>query len=107
MISEFRGPHLDRAAGSLRPALPRTKSVTYVFGLNCYLCPGLFIMWEAIAANRRRSIWLIMLMGAVLVTRGACLGAYYGTAYSGHEPASEQVLFAAAVGAVFALGCGF
>ena len=61
-------------------------------------------MWEAIAANRRRSIWLIMLMGAVLVTLGACLGAYYGTAYSGHEPASGQVLFAAAVGAGFALG---
>ena len=60
-------------------------------------------MWEAIAANRRRSMWLILLMGAVLVTFGACLGAYYGTAYSGPEPTSGQVLFAAAAGAGFAL----
>ena len=60
-------------------------------------------MWEAIAANRRRSMWLILLMGAVLVTFGACLGAYYGTAYSGPEPSADQVLTSAAVGAGLAL----
>ena len=60
-------------------------------------------MWEAIAANRRRSTWLIFLMGGVLVTFGASLGLYYGTAYSGPEPAPERVLTAAAVGAGFAM----
>ncbi len=60
-------------------------------------------MWEAIAANRRRSMWLIWLMGAVLVTFGACLGLYYGTAYSGPEPSIEQILIAAGVGAGLAL----
>ena len=54
-------------------------------------------MWEAIAANRRRSTWLILLMGAVLVTFGASLGLYYGTAYSGPQPTPERVLTAAAV----------
>ncbi len=34
-------------------------------------------MWEAIAANRRRSILLIGSMGLVLVTLGACIGMYY------------------------------
>ena len=61
-------------------------------------------MWEAIAANRRRSISLISLMGAVLVTFGACLGLYYGTAYSGPEPSIKQILIAAGVGAGIALG---
>ena len=60
-------------------------------------------MWEAIAANRRRSTWLILLMGAVLVTFGASIGLYYGTAYAGPEPTPERVLTAAAVGAFLAL----
>ena len=60
-------------------------------------------MWEAIAANRRRSTWLILLMGGVLVTFGASLGLYYGTTYSGPEPVPERVLTAAAVGAGFAM----
>ena len=60
-------------------------------------------MWEAIAANRRRSTWLILLMGAVLVTFGASLGLYCGTAYSGPQPTPERVLTAAAVGAFLAL----
>jgi heat shock protein HtpX len=31
-------------------------------------------MWEAIAANRRRSVLLIALMGIILMTLGACVG---------------------------------
>jgi len=31
-------------------------------------------MWEAIAANRRRSVLLIALMGIILMTLGACIG---------------------------------
>lgn len=44
-------------------------------------------MWEAIASNRRRSLWLIGLMGALLVLLGAVFGltiaAYAGVA---HQP---------------------
>ena len=36
-----REPDAGRPPGSLHPGPPWTKSVTYVLGINCYLCPGL------------------------------------------------------------------
>ena len=36
------GPDCGRPPGFLRPAPPRTKSVTYVLGIKGYLCPGKF-----------------------------------------------------------------
>ncbi len=36
-------------------------------------------MWEAIAANRRRSAMLIALMGIILMTLGACVGMVFAT----------------------------
>ena len=62
-------------------------------------------MWEAIAANRRRSILLIALMGLVLVTLGACIGMYYVTPFfqmSASEPEVEAVLAGALAGAAVA-----
>ncbi len=59
-------------------------------------------MWEAIAANRRRSILLITLMGLVLVTMGACIGMYYVTPLfqmGASEPDAEAVLAGALAGA--------
>ena len=62
-------------------------------------------MWEAIAANRRRSLLLITLMGLILITFGACLGMFAATRISGgHDVAdSETVLKGAAAGALVAL----
>ena len=59
-------------------------------------------MWEAIAANRRRSILLITLMGLVLVTLGACIGMYFVTPFfqmGASEPRVEAVLSGALAGA--------
>ena len=39
--SSGAGADSGRPRAPSRPAPPRTKSVTYVLGLNCYLCPGL------------------------------------------------------------------
>jgi heat shock protein HtpX len=53
-------------------------------------------MWEAIAANRRRSVLIIALMGIILVTLGACIGILGSThfdSFSGEIglPESEDV----------------
>ncbi len=62
-------------------------------------------MWEAIRANRRRSILLIALMGLVLITLGAAIGLYAGTEFSrlqfrpsGDEPLQGGLLGGAAAG---------
>ena len=62
-------------------------------------------MWEAIAANRRRSILLISLMGIVLVTLGFCIGAYAGSQLSALDRGEETgtVLKGGGVGAGVAL----
>ena len=62
-------------------------------------------MWEAIAANRRRSVLLIALMGVVLMTLGACIGMYFVTPLfqiGASEPEAEAVLAGASAGAAFA-----
>ncbi len=55
------GVHSGRPAGSLRPAPSRTKSVAYVLGIKCYLCPGLLkalaglgcvIAWDGVCISR-------------------------------------------------------
>ena len=47
-------------------------------------------MWEAIAANRRRSILLISLMGLVLVTLGACIGMYFAAPFFEMGPSDRE-----------------
>ena len=59
-------------------------------------------MWEAIAANRRRSIVLIGLMGIVLATLGSCIGMYVGSQVEGPgQP--EALLRAGLIGAAVAI----
>ena len=62
-------------------------------------------MWEAIAANRRRSQLLIGLMGVILLTLGACIGMYAGTGIAGgpEYASSEAVLIGGGIGAAIAL----
>ena len=62
-------------------------------------------MWEAIAANRRRSVLLITLMGHVLVTLGACIGMYYAAPFfqmGAPDRESEAALAGGLAGAAFA-----
>ncbi|MDA1314540.1 MAG: M48 family metallopeptidase [Acidobacteria bacterium] len=50
-------------------------------------------MWEAIAANRRRSLLLITLMGLILLTFGACLGIFAAVQLGGgQETVSSNVI---------------
>jgi heat shock protein HtpX len=52
-------------------------------------------MWEAIAANRRRSLLLITLMGLILLTFGACLGMFAAVqAGGGQETVSPDAILA-------------
>ena len=53
-------------------------------------------MWEAIAANRRRSILIILVMGAVLVLLGASIGAYAGSQVSEFTVSNGGEIFQAA-----------
>ena len=63
-------------------------------------------MWEAIAANRRRSALLIALMGIILMTLGACVGMLLATNFGSSADevglaASQQ---AALLGALYGAG---
>jgi heat shock protein HtpX len=58
-------------------------------------------MWEAIRANRRRSTWLMLAMGAVLIALGASLG-ILGSSW-GRQPAVEDQLLGALLGSVLAM----
>ena len=58
-------------------------------------------MWEAIRANRRRSTWLMLAMGAVLIALGASLG-ILGASWARHPTLDEQLL-GALVGSVVAI----
>ncbi|MEX2304541.1 MAG: M48 family metallopeptidase [Bryobacterales bacterium] len=63
-------------------------------------------MWEAIAANRRRSVLLIALMGVILVTLGAAVGMLGGTQFdslsggAGLPESRDSVLSGAIFGAL-------
>jgi len=48
-------------------------------------------MWEAIRANRRRSTWLMLAMGAVLIALGASLG-ILGASWAGQPTLDDQLL---------------
>lgn len=58
-------------------------------------------MWEAIRANRRRSTWLMLAMGAVLIALGASLG-ILGVSWAG-QPALDDQLLGALLGSVLAI----
>jgi heat shock protein HtpX len=62
-------------------------------------------MWQAIAANRRRSQLLIALMGLILLTFGACLGMFIAVQLAGgQEVASEgEILTGSGMGVLVAL----
>ena len=62
-------------------------------------------MWQAIAANRRRSRSIIFVMGVVLIALGASLGTLIGPALAdlGYAPPGEEALAGAFVGGVVAL----
>ena len=60
-------------------------------------------MWEAIAANRRRSVVLLSLMGTILATLGASIGMYVASPAEGSgDP--EAVLSAGLLGIAVAMG---
>ncbi len=62
------GPDCGRPPGSLRPAPPRTRSVTYVLGIKCYLWPGKFkSRWILLHLRNLRDIPL----GVAASSRGA------------------------------------
>lgn len=48
-------------------------------------------MWEAIRANRRRSTWLMLAMGAVLIALGASIG-ILGASWAGQPSVDDQLL---------------
>ncbi len=62
-------------------------------------------MWQAIAANRRRSRLIIFVMGVVLIALGASLGTLIGPALVdlGYAPPGEETFAGALVGGVIAL----
>ena len=57
-------------------------------------------MWQAIAANRRRSRLIIFVMGAVLIALGASLGTLIGPALVdlGYAPPGEETWAGALAG---------
>ncbi len=58
-------------------------------------------MWEAIRANRRRSTWLMLAMGAVLIALGASLG-ILGASW-GRQPTLDDQMLGALFGSVLAV----
>ena len=62
-------------------------------------------MWEAIAANRRRSLLLITLIGLILLTFGACLGMFIAVQCGGGREAvsRSEILTGIGVGTLAAL----
>ncbi len=62
-------------------------------------------MWEAIAANRRRSLLLITLIGLILLTFGACLGMFIAVQGGGGREAvsRSEILTGIGVGTLAAL----
>ena len=62
-------------------------------------------MWQAIAANRRRSRLIVFVMGLVLIALGASLGTLIGPTLVGlgYAPPGEETLAGALAGGVAAL----
>ncbi len=58
-------------------------------------------MWEAIRANRRRSTWLMLAMGAVLIALGASIG-ILGASWAG-RPTPDNQLIGALLGCLLAI----
>lgn len=58
-------------------------------------------MWEAIRANRRRSMWLMLAMGAVLIVLGASIG-ILGASW-GRQPTLDEQLLGALFGSLLAI----
>ncbi|MDA0205138.1 MAG: M48 family metallopeptidase [Acidobacteria bacterium] len=58
-------------------------------------------MWEAIRANRRRSTWLMLAMGAVLIALGASIGIL--AASWARQPTVDDQLLGALLGSVLAI----
>lgn len=58
-------------------------------------------MWEAIRANRRRSTWLMLAMGAVLIVLGASIG-ILGASWAG-QPTFDNQLIGVLLGCVLAI----
>ena len=58
-------------------------------------------MWEAIRANRRRSLWLMLAMGTVLIALGASIG-ILGASWA-RQPTLDDQLLGALMGSVAAI----